>query len=124
MGTHTWFFKSKDLYFKSNEISDKLDFIETCCDKNKQSEIIELESELEYIEDQNECEYHDLFRISNKKYVNTIITSRDECFDFINNNDIFYARAGFNSDNEAKEYWLSELEDFWKKYPNGLIYFG
>ena len=122
MGTHTWFVKSKELYLKAEELIDKLVLIESCFDKNTQSEILELESEIEYIEKQNESEYHDLFYI-NKKVADTIISSKEECFEFINNNDIFYARSSFNSDDEAKEYWLSQLEDYWNKYPNGLIYF-
>jgi len=122
MSIHTWFVKSKELYLKAEELNDKLDLIESCFDKNTQSEILELESEIQYIEEQNECEYHDLFRI-NKKDADIIITSKQECFEFINNNDTFYARSGFNSDDEAKEYWLSQLEEYWNKYPNGLIYF-
>ena len=123
MAIHTWFVKSKELYSKAEVLNDKLDLIESCFDKNTQSEILELESEIEYIEEQNETEFHDLFRINNKKDADTIITSKQECFEFINNNDIFYARSSFNSDDEAKEYWLSQLEDYWNKYPNGLIYF-
>ena len=122
MAIHTWFVKSKELHLKAEELNDKLDLIESCLDKNTQSEILELESEIEYIEEQNESEYHDLFYI-NKKVAETIITSKQECFEFINNNDIFYARSSFNRDDEAKEYWLSQLEDYWNKYPNGLIYF-
>lgn len=123
MAIHTWFVKSKELHLKSEELNDKLDLIESCLDKNTQSEILELESEIEYIEEQNESEFHDLFRINNKKDADAIITSKQECFDFINNNDIFYARSSFNSDDEAKEYWLSQLDEYWNKYPNGLIYF-
>lgn len=124
MAVHTWFVKSKELYLKANELNDKLDFIESCLDKNTQSEILELESEIEYIEEQNEAEYHDLFRISNKnENFDILITSKKVCLDFINNNEIFYSRFSLDSDEKAKEYWLSQLDEFWNKYPNGLIYF-
>ena len=124
MATNTWFVKSKELYLKADELKDEMDLIESCYDKNVQSEIIAIESKIAYIEEQNECEYHDLFRISNNnENIDIIITSHNECLDFINNNEIFYSRAGFDNDEKAKEYWLTQLEEFWNKYPNGLIYF-
>ena len=40
MAIHTWFVKSKELYLKAEELNNKLDLIESCLDKNTQSEIL------------------------------------------------------------------------------------
>lgn len=60
-----------------------------------------------------ETEYHDLFRVTG--YPQSRLTTKDETFNFINdltNNCTIYDKT------------TKLLEEFWMKYPDGLIEFG
>ena len=118
MGQHTWFLKSKDLYFKSEALNEKLDELE----EKDLSEFFRVEEEMSKIYAQNSAPYHDIFRTgkrnSDDTYTDDIIFSREECFEWINNPD---NHVSFDEDNE----WVTkQLNKFWDEYPDGVIYFG
>jgi len=120
MGLHTWFLKSKELYLKQQILEDTLGFLElddNCCEN---PEYFKLFQEIDDIEEENEADYHDLFRTNKRNddgtYINEIFFSKKECFDWINNpkNEVYY---------QSKEDNLKQLNEFWEKYPNGVIFF-
>lgn len=105
MGMHTWFVKDKKVY---KELERLYNIAETSS---------EFDSQIDLLYKQNETEYHDLFRTNKREkdgtYCQDIIESKKECDEWIKNNKetIYYL-------NEEK------INEFWDKYPNGLVYFG
>jgi hypothetical protein len=119
MAQHTWFLKSKDLYLKQNELFEKLDKFETNDIYLSDLELLQIETEIDEIDEQNDAEYHDLFRTNKRNkdntYIDEVIFSRRECFEWINNPENLV---------EKFEYTIDALNEFWDKYPDGVIYFG
>lgn len=133
MGQHTWFLKNRDLYLKQQELYDKLDSFETGDIYLDKIEVEQLEYEIDKIDELNDAEYHDLFRTSKKNpddtYIEDVIFSRQECFDWINNpdNKVSFKNTMFDTDEqeaENRKRSIKILGEFWDKYPSGVIYFG
>ena len=120
MGQHTWFAKDKNLYLKQQELYKRID--NNVFEKDNEiywlyKQIDDIESEIDVTK-----EYHDLFRTGkrniNNSYTDDIITSKSECFDWINKDEnLVY----FNE--MTRENVIMRLNDFWETYPNGIIYF-
>jgi hypothetical protein len=133
MGQHTWFLKSKELYLKQNKLYDKLDKFE----KNEiyldDLELLQINTEIDEIDEQNDAEYHDLFRTGkcneDGTYTDDVIFSNKECFEWIDKpeNCVSFKNTVFDTDEQEKinrEYSINKLNEFWDKYPDGVIYFG
>ena len=84
MGQHTWFLKSKELYLKQNELYEKLDKFENDEIYLDDLELLQINTEINEIDEQNDAEYHDLFRTSKRNedgtYIDDVISSKKECF--------------------------------------------
>jgi hypothetical protein len=133
MGQHTWFLKSKDLYLKEEELNRKLELFENDEIYLNDMEVYQLNKEIDYIEESNDSEYHDIFRTNkrneNKTYIKDVIFSREECFEWIKNpeNCVSFKNSVFDTDEQEninRECAFKDLNEFWDKYPDGVIYFG
>jgi len=122
--TETWFLKSKDLYLKQELLYDKLEVIGVT-----ESEIESIEYEIDRIDDEIILEigdYHNLFFID--EYQDTLLSSKEECLDWIGNtenvrfrNFVFEGKE-LNED-QNKKICLNRLDKFWESYPDGLVLF-
>jgi hypothetical protein len=119
MGQHTWFYKSKDLYYKTEKLYSKLDDFENGKIELSEHELSEIWSKIDEQEDANYAiEFHNCFRTSKRNekdrtYTEDILSSKEECSDWIEKNkDHVY---DLNEEN---------LNQFWKKFPDGVIDFG
>lgn len=142
MGQRTWFVEDKELYFKELELWNELYKL---CDEsgspteNTEDEYYDKELVIDKISKKNTANYHDVFRTSKRTekgcYIEETITSRDECFEWIEKPENFAFvfvpnedKISYFSDKgngiEAKKAALKRLEEFWQEHPNGLIYFG
>lgn len=132
MGQHTWFLKSKELYLKQKGLYNKLDKFR----KNEiyldDLELLQINAQIDEIEEQNDTEYHDVFRTGkrneDKTYTDDVIFSKKECFEWIAKpeNFVSFKSTKFDTDEQEKinrEYSISKLNEFWDKYPDGVIYF-
>jgi hypothetical protein len=133
MGQHTWFAKDRQLYEEMTEMYQKLNDFEDGLNDLDDYEISKLESKIESIYDSINTDYHDLFRTNKRdsdgEYISDTITSREDCFEWINNPDnlVSFRNTIFDSDEQEminREKSIEKLNEFWDKYPNGLIYFG
>lgn len=133
MGQHTWFLKNKELYLKEIELHNKLDDFENDKIYLDDMEVIQINHQIDEIYEQNKSEYHDVFRTSkrneDKSYIDDVIFSKKECFEWINNPDNKVSFKSVVSDTDEQEKTNREiatklLNEFWYKYPNGVIYFG
>ena len=133
MGQHTWFLKDKELYLKQNELYKKLDSFENYEIYLDDLELYQLNSEIEDIDKENKADYHDLFRTSKRNvdgtYTDDVIFSSKECFEWIDKpeNLVSFKNTVFETDEQERvnrEYSINKLNEFWDKYPNGVIYFG
>ena len=133
MGQHTWFLKSKELYLKKNELNEKLDSFEEGEIYLDDMELYQLNHQIGEINKANDTEYHDLFRTSKRSvddtYTDDVIFSRKECFEWIDKpeNLVSFKNTVFDTDEQEKinrEYSINKLNEFWDKYPDGVIYFG
>jgi hypothetical protein len=122
--SETWFLKSKDLYLKQELLYDKLEVIGVT-----ESEIESIEYEIDRIDDEIILEigdYHNLFFID--EYQDTLLSSKEECLDWIGNtenvrfrNFVFEGKE-LNED-QNKKICLNRLDKFWESYPDGLVLF-
>jgi hypothetical protein len=133
MGQHTWFLKDKELYLKQNELYKKLDSFENDELYLDDLELYQLNSEISDIDKENKADYHDLFRTSKRNvdgtYTDDVIFSSKECFEWIDKpeNLVSFKNTVFETDEQERvnrEYSINKLNEFWDKYPNGVIYFG
>ena len=133
MGQHTWFSKSKALHDKQSELYVKLDSHNDGEIYLDDLERIQINYQIEEIDKQNKLDYCDLFRTNKRNedgtYIDEIITSKKECFEWIENENNFvtFRYTIFDSEEkikENKEFAIAKLNDFWEKHPNGVIYFG
>jgi|JI10StandDraft_1071094.scaffolds.fasta_scaffold2418133_1 hypothetical protein len=115
MGMHTWFYKDKELYHKYIDFCIKYDLMENDSSASL-DELKELDEKIESMYDESKTEYHDLFRTTKREqdgtYIEDIIESKQECNNWI-------------EENKQTIYNLNQslLNEFWDKYPNGLICF-
>ena len=133
MGQHTWFVKSKELYFKQIDLYDKKDKYEDSEIYLDETELLLIESQISDLEEKNETIYHDVFRTGKRNkddtYYDGIISSRKECFEFIEdeNNFVSFKRTIHETDEQEninKKIAYKRLDEFWGEFPDGLIYFG
>lgn len=127
MGLHTWFVKSKAAYLEQEELYEKLD-------NDYTGEFsYDLNVEINRIEKGNNAEYHDLFRTSKRNedgtYTSDILSSLSETLVYILNpeNNVSFKHTVFDTQLQELKYQeeaLEKLQEFWEKYPDGLIYFG
>lgn len=118
MGQHTWFHKSKEMYFKALEI---LEVFSKACDKEPGYEHLDehvLFDEYDELIKKSEYKHHDLFRTSKRtpdgEYIeDEIISSKEECDLWLEANK-----------NTVSELQKELVDEFWKKYPKGFIRFG
>lgn len=132
MGQHTWFVKSKELYDKQMELYEKLDLADNFEIYLDDLDRLNIESEIERIDDENDADFHDVFRTNKRQsdgsYIEEVISSRSECFEWINdpNNKVSFKNTYDETDEKErlnKMLAIEQLNQFWDKYPNGLIYF-
>lgn len=132
MGQHTWFGKSLKLYNEETELYKKLDAHETGDIYLDEMEIYQIQYRLNEIHDENETDYHDIFRTNkrneDKTYTDDIITSKEECDKWLEENKafVYFSDTVFDTEEQIKEkkiHKLKWLNEFWDKYPNGVIYF-
>jgi hypothetical protein len=120
MGQHTWFYKSKDLYLKQNELYEKLDAHDEGIIYLDELELLQISTEIDKIEIDNKAKHHDLFRTSkrneDRSYIDDTLFSKEECFDWISKNIEFV----YLYDEKSRE----ELIEFWNENPHGVITFG
>src|SRR5574343_792209 len=130
MGQHTWFLKSKELYLKQNELYEKLDKFENGEIYLDDLELLQLNTEIDEIGEQNDTDYHDLFRTGKRNedgtYTDDVIFSKKECFEWIDKpeNFVSFKNTIFETDKQEKinrEYSINKLNEFWDKYTDGVI---
>lgn len=133
MGQHTWFLKSKELYLKQQELYEQLNAHEDGEIWLDSEDLYQLDSQIEDIDNQNDTEYHDLFRTGKRNpdgtYTDDVIYSREECFEWIDNPDnlVSFKHTVFDTgeqEEKNREFAIKHLNEFWNKYPDGVIYFG
>jgi hypothetical protein len=119
MGQHTWFIKDQTKYKQLQAIYERIEAQENGAAYYDDFEILEMKADALY--DEIDCDdFHDVFRTNKRnilgQYTDDIITSREECFKWLEDNkDTVYGQVP-----NAHEI----LNKFWDKYPNGLIRFG
>lgn len=115
MGQHTWFYKDKDVFDKCQELSRQIDELE---DKGLFDDVdfFTLNYNFDKLDKFNEAEYHDLFRTSKRNtdgtYCDDVITSKEQCFSWIKENEKYVSNINYQL-----------LNEFWDKYPKGVIAF-
>lgn len=133
MGQHTWFLKNKELFLKQKELFKKIEDFEENKIYLDDMELYQINYEINQIEEENNSEYHDLFRTSLRNddgtYTDQIISSRKECLNFINDasNRVSFKRTFLETkeqEEENRKKALERINDFWDKYDNGIIRFG
>lgn len=117
MGMHTIFHKDKGLFEEQQEIYRKIDNHEIIDIENEELKFLFIrDSEIDILNSADE--YRDAFRTSKREldgqYTLDIITSKKECFQWLEDN------AKFNT---IFEYSEELLNKFWKEYPKGVINF-
>ncbi len=121
MGQHTWFYKDKELREKEIEFWEKLNSYDSNETILSPSEVDKIYFELAEVSLGNKTEYHNIFRTSKRKedntYIDDVIQSKEECDRWLGEN-----RDTITWEDEVKDYKL--LNEFWDKYPNGVIDFG
>ena len=117
MGLHTWFRKDREIEKKLKSIYAKID---DDMDHLSDAEIYILDKDAGDLYEQNDTEFHDLFRTSklnaNGMYPGDEIFSYEETLKWLEDNE----NKIYSFSNELKE----QLKNFWNKYPNGVINFG
>lgn len=119
MGMHTWFYKDKTLYNEAKKIyQDYLDKFENDEIYLDDLEVLQLNTRLNEIDKLNDTEFHDVFRTNkreqnNGEYSLDVIYSKEECNKWLTENKELV--HNLNKDH---------LDEFWNKYPNGVIDFG
>lgn len=133
MSQHTLFLKSKSLYYDLQKLYEKLDKFEKNEISLSDAELNKIQHKIDLIECNNKTDYDDLFRTNKRNedntYLDTVITSREECFEFINNPENLVSFKHTITDTDVQEKInrkkaIKEINQFWKQYPWGLIYFG
>jgi hypothetical protein len=121
MGQHTWFFKDQEILKKEDEIERKLNAHDEGEIDLDYAELNRLEYELDSLLNVYEAEYHDLFRTIKRSedgsYTDDIILSKDDCDKWLEENCHLVSWGD-------EEVYRKLLNEFWEKYPNGLIRFG
>lgn len=85
MGQHTWFLKNKELYLKQNELYEKLDKFENGEIYLDGLELLQLNTEIDEIDEQNDAGYHDLFRTGKRNENGTytiVIVANSNCLGY------------------------------------------
>lgn len=127
MGQHTWFVKSKAIYLELEELYNKLE-----ADYTGEFSY-DLQVEIDKLEEENKTEYHDLFRTGKRSgdgtYTDVTLDSLVETLKYLLDpeNKVSFKRTVFDTKKVELKYQdeaLEKLQEFWKKYPEGLIYFG
>ena len=127
MGQHTWFVKSKTIYLELEELYKKLE-----ADYTGEFSY-DLQVEINKLEEENKTDYHDLFRTGKRSddgtYTDVTLDSLVETLKYLLDpeNKISFKRTVFDTKKVELKYQdeaLEKLQEFWKKYPEGLIYFG
>ena len=109
MGQHTWFVKDKANYLKLQELNKKLYAFEIDEIYLDELELLQLNHEADELYEQNKTEYHDVFRTNKRKsndtYIDDVIFSRKECFDYISNeeNKVNFRWTVFEPEDAHKE---------------------
>jgi len=131
MGQHTWFLRSKELYLKENKLYDKLDLFDRGEIYLNNDQLDEINSEIDEIDDNNNVdeEYHDVFRTGKRNkdrtYIDDTLFSRKETFSFMEDPDsLIYFGNDPEEEEERRKIAMRRINEFWDKYPNGLICFG
>jgi hypothetical protein len=126
MGQHTWFVKSKAIYLELEELYNKLE-----ADYTGEFSY-DLQVEIDKLEKENKTEYHDLFRTGERSkdgtYTDVTLDSLVETLKYLLDpeNKVSFKRTVFDTQLQELKYQdeaLEKLQEFWEKYPNGLIYF-
>jgi len=122
MGQHTWFVKSKAVYLEQEELYKKLEN-----DTFDNLESYTLGSEVDKLDKSNKAEYRDLFR-TGVRNEEKILSSLSETLVYILNpeNNVSFKHTVFDTQLQELKYQeeaLEKLQEFWEKYPDGLIYF-
>ena len=119
MGLHTWFHKNKTTYDKLNKIYQELNKLEDELGESffEDERVIKLQEESDKLYDENEAEYHDVFRTNKRNedgtYSDDVIYSKEETYKWLKENS-----------KEIDERQIERLDKFWEEYPNGVIDFG
>ena len=117
MAQHTWFSRDKKIYDKIVSIEKRIEDHENDLKFLDDLEIYQLRSELSDLHKKGDTEFHDCFRTSKREsdgdYCKDVIYSEVECDKWLD-------------ENKETVYQIDKvrLSQFWKKYPNGVIYFG
>lgn len=117
MGLHTWFYKNNKLYKENEKLYNDLDKHEKDEIYLDEFEVRQIQLRIDEIDEKNDVEFHDCFRTNKREqdnsYTTDIIYSENECNKWlIDNSDLIYY---MNKDS---------LNEFWNKYPDGVIDFG
>ena len=126
MSNSTNFYKNKELYLKLSEIFDNVD-----------SGIFVIDDDIynNYDKQDNENtlrEYYNIFRTWKRDAdghdTTDIITSKEDCFKWLEDNDSFvsYKYCHWETsdvEDHRKAMCFQKLNEFWLKYPDGCISF-
>lgn len=123
MGQHTWFKKNKKLYEEQMNLYKKLYSHEIGKINLDENELKSLHMQINAIDKENEVkQFNNIFRTSkrdeNNCYIDEVIVSRKQCLEWIEDEKNL-VRFSF-----PKDEVIQKINEFWDKYPDGLIYFG
>lgn len=117
MGIHTWFYKNSTLHKKRMDLLEELENHYSEAKYIEKPERQQMLAEIEEIRETNRAEFHDCFRISKREadgtYCEDVICSKEECDRWLEQN------AEFVHDLDRER-----VDEFWEKYPDGVIDFG
>ncbi len=117
MGQHTWFEKDRTLYEEQEALYKALDAHDNGETYLDELDILAINARINEIDELNNAEYHDIFRTNKRNedgtYTEDVIYSKKECDKWLENNK-----------HSLKEEDKHFLDEFWDKYPDGVIYFG
>jgi hypothetical protein len=113
---NTWFYSDRKVFFKVKDLYIKLSDNED--DKSlSDSELNEIFKKIDYYESLISTDFHNCFittkRNENGTHIDDIILSRQECIEWIQKNKSTITKIDSN-----------KIEEFWDRYPNGVIDFG
>ena len=113
---NTWFYSDRKVYFQIKALYQEL-FENDQNASLSDLEVNEIFNKIDYYEHLIMTDFNNCFisskRNENGYHIDDIILSREECIEWIENNKSTISKIDLN-----------KINQFWDKYPNGVIDFG
>lgn len=114
---NTWCYSDKKIYFKVKELYQKIYDNDNHITKLNEKELNSIWKKIEHYDELIKTNFNNCFITTKRKndgtYIDDVITSKKECIEWIENNKKYISKID-----------LYKVNEFWDKYPNGVIDFG